>query len=51
MATEPSVTPVHVARLVAEGELMPDGQRLTRALDPELVWLSHAYEPWGPGAA
>ncbi|OMH37186.1 MBL fold metallo-hydrolase [Tersicoccus sp. Bi-70] len=23
-----------------------EGQRLIRALDPELVWLSHAHEPW-----
>src|SRR5262249_2755037 len=27
-----------------------EGQRLIRALDPELVWLSHAHEPWQPGA-
>ena len=25
-----------------------EGQRLTRALDPELVWLSHEHEPWRP---
>ncbi len=25
-----------------------DGQRLVRALDPELVWLAHAHEPWRP---
>jgi N-acyl homoserine lactone hydrolase len=25
-----------------------EGQRLVRALDPELVWLSHAHEPWRP---
>jgi N-acyl homoserine lactone hydrolase len=28
-----------------------DGQRLVRGLDPELVWLSHAHEPWRPGSA
>src|SRR6059058_2149686 len=27
-----------------------EGQRLVRALDPELVWLSHAHEPWRPRA-
>ena len=26
-----------------------EGQRLIRALDPELVWLSHEHEPWRPG--
>ena len=25
-----------------------DGQRLVRALDPELVWLSHQHQPWRP---
>ena len=25
-----------------------EGQRLVRALDPELVWLSHEHEPWRP---
>jgi N-acyl homoserine lactone hydrolase len=25
-----------------------EGQRLVRALDPELVWLAHAHEPWRP---
>ena len=25
-----------------------DGQRLVRDLDPELVWISHAHEPWRP---
>jgi N-acyl homoserine lactone hydrolase len=24
------------------------GQRLVRALDPELVWLSHEHKPWRP---
>jgi N-acyl homoserine lactone hydrolase len=27
-----------------------EGQRLVRALDPAEVWLSHAHEPWRPGA-
>jgi N-acyl homoserine lactone hydrolase len=25
-----------------------EGQRLVRALDPELVWLAHAHEQWRP---
>jgi N-acyl homoserine lactone hydrolase len=25
-----------------------EGQRLVRALEPELVWLSHVREPWRP---
>ena len=25
-----------------------EGQRLVRALDPELVWLAHTHEPWRP---
>jgi N-acyl homoserine lactone hydrolase len=25
-----------------------EGQRLVRALDPELVWLAHQHEPWRP---
>lgn len=25
-----------------------EGQRLVRALDPELVWLTHEHEPWRP---
>ena len=25
-----------------------DGQRTVRALDPELVWLTHEQEPWRP---
>ena len=28
-----------------------DGQRLIVALEPELVWLSHAHEPWRPRSA
>ena len=27
-----------------------EGQRLVRALDPELVWLAHVDEPWRPHA-
>jgi N-acyl homoserine lactone hydrolase len=27
-----------------------EGQRLVRALDPELVWLAHSHEPWRPNA-
>jgi N-acyl homoserine lactone hydrolase len=27
-----------------------EGQRLVRALDPELVWLAHQHEPWRPQA-
>jgi len=36
---------------VFHGELdepTTEGQRLIRALDPQLVWLSHAHEPWRP---
>jgi N-acyl homoserine lactone hydrolase len=25
-----------------------EGQRLVRALDPEMVWLAHMHEPWRP---
>ena len=28
-----------------------EGQRLIRALHPELVWLSHAHQPWRPRTA
>jgi N-acyl homoserine lactone hydrolase len=28
-----------------------EGQRLVRALAPELVWLSHTHQPWRPSAA
>jgi N-acyl homoserine lactone hydrolase len=28
-----------------------EGQRLLRALDPELVWLAHVDAPWRPGTA
>ncbi len=28
-----------------------DGQVRVRALDPELVWLAHAHEPWRPRVA
>lgn len=39
---------------VFHGELdepQSEGQRLIRALDPELVWLSHEHEPWRPRPA
>lgn len=26
-----------------------EGQRIIRGLDPQMVWLSHAHEPWRPG--
>jgi N-acyl homoserine lactone hydrolase len=29
-------------------EPQTEGQQLVRALDPELVWLSHQHEPWRP---
>ena len=32
-------------------EPQTEGQRLVRALGPELVWLSHAHEPWRPRPA
>jgi len=38
---------------VFSGELddpRTEGQRLVRALNPELVWLSHEREPWRPQA-
>ncbi|MCW2817086.1 MAG: Beta-lactamase domain protein [Nocardioides sp.] len=25
-----------------------EGQRLIRSMDPEMVWLAHAHEPWRP---
>jgi N-acyl homoserine lactone hydrolase len=45
--------PVVIAGDVAVwfGELdqpQTEGQRLVRALDPELVWLAHVNEPWRP---
>jgi N-acyl homoserine lactone hydrolase len=45
--------PVVIAGDVAVwfGELddpQTEGQRLVRALDPELVWLAHVDEPWRP---
>ena len=27
-----------------------EGQRIIRGLDPQMVWLSHAHEPWRPHA-
>ena len=38
---------------VSHGELdepTTEGQRRVRALDPELVWLTHQHEPWRPSA-
>jgi N-acyl homoserine lactone hydrolase len=38
---------------VTFGELddpQTEGQKLVRALDPELVWLAHSHEPWRPDA-
>jgi N-acyl homoserine lactone hydrolase len=26
-----------------------EGQRLVRALEPEMVWLAHLDDPWRPG--
>jgi N-acyl homoserine lactone hydrolase len=37
-----TITPVLVADLLAEG------QRLIRALEPDIVWLAHTHEPWRP---
>ena len=45
----PSIVGGDVA--VSFGELdepSTEGQRLVRALDPELVWLTHEHEPWRP---
>ena len=39
---------------VTHGELddpHSEGQRRVRALEPELVWLTHTSEPWRPGGA
>jgi N-acyl homoserine lactone hydrolase len=36
---------------VWSGELdepQTEGQMVIRGLDPEMVWLSHAHEPWRP---
>jgi N-acyl homoserine lactone hydrolase len=48
--------PVVIAGDVAVwfGELdepQTEGQRMVRALEPELVWLAHTHEPWRPRAA
>jgi len=32
-------------------EPQTEGQRLVRALDPEIVWLAHMDEPWRSGSA
>jgi len=29
-------------------EPQTEGQLVIRGLDPELVWLAHAHEPWRP---
>ena len=29
-------------------EPQTDGQRVIRGLNPEMVWLAHAHEPWRP---
>jgi N-acyl homoserine lactone hydrolase len=31
-------------------EPQTEGQRVIRGLDPEMVWLTHAHEPWRPRA-
>src|SRR3954468_14728578 len=53
VVVETGARPVVIAGVTAVffGELdepRTEGQRLVRALDPELVWLSHAHEPWRP---
>ena len=32
-------------------EPQTEGQKLVRALDPELVWLAHSHGPWRPDSA
>jgi N-acyl homoserine lactone hydrolase len=32
-------------------EPQTEGQRLVRALDPQMVWLAHATDPWRPRTA
>ena len=45
----PAVVGGDVAVWFAElDEPRTEGQRLVRALDPELVWLTHEHEPWRP---
>jgi N-acyl homoserine lactone hydrolase len=38
-------------RHVAADEPSTEGQLRVRALDPELVWLTHEHEPWRAGTA
>ena len=40
------VTAVFFAEL---DEPRTEGQRIVRALDPEMVWLAHEHQPWRPG--
>jgi N-acyl homoserine lactone hydrolase len=48
----PAVVGGDVAVSYAElDEPSTEGQLRVRALDPELVWLAHAHEPWRPAAA
>jgi hypothetical protein len=42
-----SITPVHLADLLVEGELMPVYVHVI----PEAVSLAHAHEPWRPQTA
>ena len=45
----PAVIGGDTAVFIAElDEPRTEGQRLVRALDPEVVWLSHTHEPWLP---
>jgi N-acyl homoserine lactone hydrolase len=47
----PSVIGGDMAVFFAElDEPRTEGQRLVRALDPELVWLTHTHEPWLPSS-
>jgi N-acyl homoserine lactone hydrolase len=53
VVVETSARPIVIAGDTAVwfGELddpQTEGQRLVRALDPALVWLAHADEPWRP---
>jgi N-acyl homoserine lactone hydrolase len=53
VVVETGVRPIIIAgdTAVFFGELdepRTEGQRLVRALDPALVWLSHEHEPWRP---
>lgn len=51
--TGPRPTVVAGDTAVWSGELDDpgtEGQRQVLALDPDVVWLSHAHEPWRPGS-